>query len=125
MWTEREKELYSIREIEDYLNLMDDFHDYRLSDFEYNNEKSTAKICVETEHEAINSSTEGLVWDFSFEEIKDFSFSMDSMLESYIYEIIVDKGQEIVFSLTNGYIIVSADKIKLGIPSVPNKTEIN
>lgn len=123
MCTKRINELYTIKEIEDYLKLMDNFHDYQLGDIKYDSEKSTAVFCVETEHKAINSSTEGLVWNFSFEEIKTISVSMDVLLGSYIDEITVDNESGIVFSLTNGSISVSTYKIKLGIPSVPNNTK--
>ena len=117
MWTPREKEIHTIEEIENYLKEVESFHDYRLGNFEYKSENSTASIFVETEHEAKNSSTDGLVWNFEFEWVENFSISMDTMIETWIDEITVKDGSEILFSFQNGYIAVSASKIKFGIPS--------
>ena len=120
MWTEREKELSTYNDIETYLNSMDNFHDYRLGDFEYSKD-STVCVCIETDHKPINSAEEGLIWNFNFEKVTEFSFSIDSMLGSWIDEITVENNSQILFGLTNGYISVSADEIKLGIPSVLTK----
>ena len=116
MYTQREKELHTYNDIEDYLNSMDNFHDYKLGNFEYD-KASNICVCIETDHNPINSSKEGLVWDFNFEKVTDFSFSMDVMIGSWVDEITVETDSKIVFALTNGYISVSAEKIKLGIPS--------
>ncbi len=117
MWTGREKELNSLAEIEDYLDSIDNFHDYRLGNIEYNSEESTAVICVESDHKPSNSLTDGLVWDFRFEEIKSLSYSVDTMQGNWICEITVENQSEILFALDNGYISVSASKLKLGVPS--------
>lgn len=117
MWTPREKEIHTFKEIENYLKEVESFHDYRLGKFKYKSENSTANIFVETEHEAKNSSIDGLVWNFEFEEVENFAISMDTMIETWIDEITVEDGPIILFSLTNGYISVSASKVKLGIPS--------
>lgn len=117
MWTPREKEFHTFKETENYLKEVESFHDYRLGNFEYKSENSTARIFVETEHEANNSSTDGLVWNFDFEGVKNFSISMDAMIGTWIDEITVEADSKILFSLTNGYIAVSASKLKLGIPS--------
>ncbi len=116
MWTNREKELEDIKEIENYLTEMDNFHDYMLGGIEYSNEKQVAKIFVETEHKIENSAKEGLIWHFEFEQVTNFEINIDQLLASYISEITLENSK-FVFELTNGNIYITASKVKLGIPS--------
>ncbi len=115
MWTEREKELTDLINIEKYIDEMDNFHDYMIGDISYNSEKQEARICVETEHDVKKSSKEGLIWNFEFEQATNILISVDSMLSCYVHEITVEDGQ-VHFWLTNGNIYVKANKVKLGIP---------
>lgn len=62
------------------------------------------------------SSSVGLVWCFEFEGVKNIKIDTDEMLGSWVTEIEVRSGKEVMFSLTNGYISILADKVKLGIP---------
>ena len=115
MWTEREKELTDLTNIEKYLDEMDNFHDYMIGNISYNSEKQEASICVETEHDVRNSSKEGLIWNFDFEQVTNILIGVDSMLSCYVHEITVEDGQ-VHFWLTNGNIYVTANKVELGIP---------
>lgn len=56
------------------------------------------------------------VWEFTFELISKLEIKMESIVTLYIYEVKI-KDNEILFELTNGYILVGAGGIKLGIPT--------
>lgn len=117
MWTPREKELCTIGEIETYLEKENDFHDYRLGGLTYISENATAQIGIETDHDPKKSSSEGIVWLFEFTGIKNIRIDTDEMLDSWVSEITVKEGNEVFFSLTNGFISILCEKVKLGIPS--------
>jgi len=116
MWTKRYEEMHTIKEIEEYLNSIENFHDCRLGNIEYNQEKASAIFNVETTMDPAKTS-EGLVWDFHFDEIEKLSFDVDAMLGFWIDEVIVENESTVLFALKAGYISISAKKIKLGIPS--------
>ncbi|MCM1235981.1 MAG: hypothetical protein NC489_38310 [Ruminococcus flavefaciens] len=113
MWTEREKILCDIYDIDKYLKSMDYFHDYRLGNIQFN--ESANLITIEEDKNNIDNQG-AHVWDFTFELVSKLEIDMDLILTPYIYEIKI-KDNEIFFELTNGYILVDAGGIKLGIPT--------
>ncbi len=115
-WTERDEIKIWFEDIVAYLDLMGGFHDYRIGNIEYDGDR--AEIMVE---EVIPgkkiSDGAGIIWNFEFEEIRNFSMSVDSVLGFYIDSI--EKGDgldEILFRLHSGIISIQAEKISLGIP---------
>ena len=118
MWTKREKEIYTLAEIEEYVEEMDCFHDYMLGNVRYDSEKGFAEICIETDHEPKKSAEEGYVWNFEFEGIEEILFAIDVPLRGWVDEILILDDKKVMFSLTSGCITISASKVKLGIPSM-------
>ncbi|MCM1159953.1 MAG: hypothetical protein NC412_01910 [Roseburia sp.] len=113
MWTERERILCNKYDIEKYLKSVDYFHDYKLGNVQFN--KSANLITIEEDKNSI-SNQGAHIWDFTFELVLKLEIEMDSMLTPYIYEVKIDDNK-ILFELTNGYILVGASEIKLGIPT--------
>ena len=121
-WTKRSEIKTDFQDILAYIESIYSFHDYRIGHIHY--EGSTARITIEEViyGERLAKST-GLVWDFSFDGVRDFQIHVDAVMGFWIHEVV--RGNEdgkLVFSLDQGYIEVFADAIKLGIPS-PEHTE--
>lgn len=115
MWTERERYIEHFNEIQDYLEYMDNFHDYRIGNLNFKD--GEAEITVE---EYIPNShiseTAGLIWNFKFKNIEEFEINSDCVLQWWIAEINLE-NKEFVFECTNGCIAIKAAQVKLGIPS--------
>ena len=116
-WTKRAEIKDNFQDIVEYLKSMDNFHDYRIGTVRYDG--GSADITVE---EVIpgsaNKYNAGLVWDFHFEKITAFYFDVDCVMRFPILEVEPgDAPGEISFSLDSGNISITAEEIKLGIPT--------
>ena len=119
-WTERREIKNNYQDIVEYLDSMDGFHDYRIGDVEYKGDSANIMIEEVLPGRKIQDDT-GLIWDFHFEKISKFIFSVDCVVGFWISE--VERGnapREILFNLNNGIISVVAEKITLGITSLEN-----
>jgi len=119
MWTKRERYITSFDEIKAYLEQIDYFHDHRVGNFRYDGVE--AKITVEEiiPGEDISESS-GLVWDFTVGNIESIQMDCDCAFTWFLNEITLENG-ELDFNCTNGYAIIKATEIKLGIPTQQKK----
>jgi hypothetical protein len=115
MWTEREKYIECFNEIQDYLETMDNFHDYRIGHLHYAERKATITVEEYIPNSHI-SKTAGLIWDFEFKNVEEFKIDNDCVLQGWITEINLE-NKEFVFGCTNGYIVIKAEQVKLGVPT--------
>lgn len=119
-WTERREIKNNYQDIVEYLDSMDSFHDYRIGNVDYDENSVDITIEEVLPGRKIQDDT-GLIWDFHFENISKFIFSVDCVIGFWISE--VGRGNapgEVTFNLNNGIISVVAEKITLGIPSSGN-----
>ncbi len=100
---------------------MNGFHDYRIGSIDYNGDSAHITIEEVIPEKKIQDST-GLVWDFCFEGISMFSFSVDCVMGFWILDVENGKSPgEILFNLDSGIILIAAEKVILGIPSPMEK----
>ena len=115
-WTERKEILKSYKEIVNYLNKENCFHDNRIGYLTY----SKNEIYLTFEEgipDAKIKDNAGLVWDFRFKNITFFEMSFDVVLGFWIIEVEAGKKpNEIVFNLDSGSIAIASEQIEFGIP---------
>ncbi|MGN0695726.1 MAG: hypothetical protein ACI4J5_03050 [Oscillospiraceae bacterium] len=112
MWTERDKILCNFGDIENYIQSMDSFHDYRFGGIEI--KENVIRITIEEDKHQIDNR-DALIWVFTFQEISEFETDLDCVVTPYVTEIDT-AGHDIMISLTNGYIFIKSNYIRLGIP---------
>ena len=119
-WTKRSEMKNNYHDIVEYLNSMDGFHDYRIGNVKYDGDSANITIEEVLPGRKLQDST-CLIWDFHFEKINKFIFSVDCVSGFWISEI---EGSnvlgEVIFNLHSGIISVVAEKIILGIPALEN-----
>lgn len=112
VWTEREKILSNSCDIDNYIQSIDSFHDYRLGCIEI--KENVIRITIEEDkHQTDNR--DALIWDFIFQEISQLETDLDCVVSPYVTEIDIT-GHDVMISLTNGYILIKSNDIRLGIP---------
>lgn len=116
MWSERERYISSLEEIEEYLKEIDYFHDYRIGNIHYSNNQSviTVEEIIKTND---NTDDTGLIWDFKFEAVQNFEIYCDCVVGFYINEITIE-GNRIIFNCDNGTIAVDTSHVQLGVPKI-------
>ena len=115
MWTERERYIECVDEIKDYLESIDNFHDYRIGHLHYADREATITVEEYIPNSRISKTT-GLIWDFEFKNVEVFKIDSDCVLQDWITEINLENN-EFVFGCTNGYIVIKAEQVKLGLPT--------
>ena len=114
MWTERERYIEDFNEIQDYLDIMDNFHDYRIGNLYFKDREAeiTVEEYIPNPH---ISETAGLVWNFKFKNVEESEMNIDCVLQFWITEINLENNK-FVFECTNGCISIKAEQVKLGVP---------
>ena len=115
MWTKREVYISAQKDIKEYLEVMDSFHDYRIGNIEV--EENDVTVTVEEIVPAMHiSESAGRIWDFQFHDILRFKMNTDCVGSFCVGEIMT-KDDTVTFACTNGYIEIKALHIQIGIPS--------
>ena len=118
-WTDALEYKKDFDDIVQYLDEMDNFHDYLIGHLKYSSGKGTASVSIEEviPNKKLQDNT-GKVWMIDFEGVENFEMSNDCAVKMYVFEIVKgDENGELLFDLDQGYIRIKARKISLRIPS--------
>lgn len=117
-WTERIRILKTYREIKEYLENENCFHDYRIGNVHYAGNIADVTIEEVIPGAKIQDST-GLVWDFHFKGVTSFEMSVDVVMGFWILEVECgERPNEISFNLDSGVLSIAAEQIEFGIPAL-------
>jgi len=108
------KILSDISKIVDYINGIDNFHDYLIGKVSYNGKSfhiSIEEDCLKTDV----SNKGALGWCLTFEDIEMFEFNCDCIVGFYIYEVVYEDG-DFVFYSSAGCFQVRAKSVQLIAP---------
>lgn len=121
MWTERKGSITEPNALVEYVNNIEQFHDYIVGSFTYNSQSATLSLTIEEDCLGQDhTNAPALIWDLKCQGVTDFRMDdMDGLSRWWIYELLYD-GEVFQFQLVNGYFAFQASNFTFGIPCNPS-----
>lgn len=123
MWTKRRAYVTESKQLQDYLEKEDGFHDFIIGSFSFDSQLNTLEMTIEEDYTLSDiSNAPALVWNLSCQGVSHFVVeSMDGLSKWWLSELLFD-GDTFQVQLVNGYFSFKASSFSLGIP---HKTATN